>query len=77
MGMEMVYRGCWATFILSKLHILSYANVTSGTLEVVFTKEHNHCMSMKNTCDGDSDLQQKVKLQIFNHNLSFEKIVYT
>ena len=70
-------RGCWATLILSKLHILSYANVTSGTLEVVFTKEHNHCTSMKNTCDGDSDLQQKVKLQIFNHNLSFEKIVYT
>ena len=49
-------RGCWATFILSKLHILSYAKVTLGTLEVVFTKEHNHCTSMKNTCDGDSDL---------------------
>ena len=49
-------RGLCATLSLAKLHMLSYANVTWGMCWELFSRANNHCSTIRNTWDGDSDL---------------------
>ena len=52
-------KGFLATFILSKLHMLSYARVVAGNFKGPphsFASDTNHWIKIKRTWDGDSDL---------------------
>ena len=48
--------GCRTTSRRSRLHMLSYARMTAGNESHCFTKRISHCRSIRNTCEGDSDL---------------------
>ena len=50
---------------LSRLHILSYA-IVAISYPFCFTNESNHCIRIKKTCEGDSDLQKRTNLVLDN-----------